>query len=45
MQDEIAAQLVRDVRAAVFDREDEALPASGPIAPTGRLTSALPLPK
>lgn len=45
MQDEIAAALVRDLKAAIFDREEGMFPTTWASPAAGRLTSAIPLSK
>jgi TolB-like protein len=45
MQDEIAAALARDLRAAIFDREDGIVPTTWTNPASDQLTSAIPLSK
>jgi TolB-like protein len=45
MQDEIAAALVRDLKAAIFDREEGMLPTTWVEPVTDQLTRAIPLAK
>jgi TolB-like protein len=45
MQDEVAAELVRDVRAAIFDREDGGLPTTWATGATTPVAGSIPVTK